>query len=119
MTLLEKLDRLPPFVCRLLARRRAGPKVYGMTMREISLASGLSKSTVADLSFRTTWAEIPVGVAEKFSVACGVDLLDVQDSMRYLQVGQMGYTEQGDINQIRMYTRLLRLRVQTIRPEER
>jgi hypothetical protein len=43
--------------------------------REIAKLSGISKSLVADLSLKTTWRNVSAGVIEKFTVACGVDLL--------------------------------------------
>ncbi len=72
MSLLQRLDRMPPFVCRLLARKNRGRSP--MSHLEIARGSGLAKATVAELSFKRTWAGVPVATVSRFSQACGVDL---------------------------------------------
>ncbi len=109
MTLLEKLDRLPPFLCRLLARCQSGPVVRGMTTDEIARVSGLSKSYVSDLSYKTTWRGVPPETHDAFKLACGVHPLHSTIANKYLRNGSMQHTSSGDIAQQRMYTRLLEL----------
>lgn len=107
--ILARLDRLPPCVCRLLARCRDGRGWRGLSHREIETISKLPKSTVADLSFRKTWKGVAVEVIDAFAAACGVDHLRARRQLTYLHTRKMTYTETGSIAQVRMYTKLLKL----------
>jgi hypothetical protein len=107
--ILDKLDRLPPCVCRLLARCRHGKGWRGLSHRELGQISKLPKSTIAELSFRKTWKGVAVDVVDAFAAACGVDHLRARRQITYLRTRSMTYTETGSIAQVKMYTRLLRL----------
>jgi hypothetical protein len=82
--LLKKMDKLPPYAVRVLARHKG--KRRALTTGEIAKKSGLSPSTVKFLSRQRTWDRVTVGVAVKFSEACGVDLLRQKRSREYLRV---------------------------------
>ncbi len=68
MTLLEKLNRLPPCICRLLAQRNG----VLATDAELELMTGWGHSKLERISCAATWAEISVLDADTFLQACGV-----------------------------------------------
>jgi hypothetical protein len=108
MSLLKKADRLPPCICRLIARKDNGRN--GMTHADIAKVSGLSLSTVKDYSFRTTWANRPVGSADAFAEACGVDLMDVERHTEFLRRRQWVHVFKAKSPKQRaMYASLLKL----------
>ena len=73
-TLVAFLDRIPPCIVRLVARR---PNHHGqrMSLHEIAKASGLSYGTVLRLSLKRTWANVPPDRIDKFCKACRVDIV--------------------------------------------
>lgn len=84
VNLLKKLDMLPPYACRVLARHKQ--KRRALSTEELATKSGLSEGTIKFISRQRTWARIKVEVAVKFSEACGVDLLRQKRSREYLRV---------------------------------
>lgn len=68
MTLTEKLDRLPPCICRLLAKSNGELA----TDAEIRGATGWSRAKLERISQATTWAGISVGDVDSFLAACGI-----------------------------------------------
>lgn len=107
MTLLTKIDRLPPVAVRLLARTNHGYR--GLSHKEIALRSGIPKTTVADLSFKTTWAGIPVDVIDRFATACGVDFFHARHQVRTLLRRQKVYIYRAPYSQRLMYDKLFDL----------
>jgi hypothetical protein len=83
-----------------------GRSWHGLSHREIEQVSKLPKSTVAELSFRTTWKGVEVDVVEAFSAACGVNHLSSKRSMFSLQHRKMSWTDNGSMQQKAMYVRL-------------
>lgn len=74
LTLWQKLERFPPIVVRLLARRsQVSGGIVALTTEEISKRSGLSALEVQSLSWLSSWDTVPVSKIRKFSEACGVD----------------------------------------------
>lgn len=82
MTLLSKLDALPPFMYRVLARHNNG---VPMTGEEIATLSGLDVATVRRLSRLTSWAHVPVGTASKFMFGCQVNPWKLKYHLRYIR----------------------------------
>ena len=68
MTLLEKLNRLPPCICRLLAQRSG----VLATDAELQLMTGWSQSKFERIAFSGTWAGVSVSDVDAFLEACGV-----------------------------------------------
>lgn len=56
-----------------------------LTVRELAERSGLPRSTVCAISKLTTWRSVAIGDAEKFSRACGVDLLRLRRHIEYVK----------------------------------
>lgn len=113
MTLFEKLDLLPPCVCRLLARRANGRQ--GLSHQEIAQASGLSVSTVAKLSFQTEWGTVTIDVAKRFSLACGVNHLNASGQLDYLRRRKMAHVFKAPKNQKQFYNRLFVVVAETMK----
>lgn len=83
LTFVEKLNRFPPIVCRILARVPLDTGgVRAKTDHEIAQASGLTLSKVASLSHLTTWDEVPLATIVAFTKGCGSDL-DNRDWQRH------------------------------------
>jgi hypothetical protein len=79
-TLLIHMDKIPPNLCRVLARNGRLAK----TNKEISEASGLTLKRVGEISRLTTWAKVDVNHASAFAAACGVDLVNQGQVRKYL-----------------------------------
>jgi hypothetical protein len=71
--LLKTLDRYPPCLLRLIARKGHGRTP--MTNALLSQSSGLSVRTIANLSCKNSWRDVTVGTAAQFCLACGCDIL--------------------------------------------
>lgn len=69
---LTKLDKLPPNVCRLLAREPHQRKQARNT-QQIAQHSGLSVQTVRRLSKMRSWKNVTVGQMQQFKVGCGIN----------------------------------------------
>jgi hypothetical protein len=70
---LQKLDRLPPNVCRLLARVPHKPKAP-LSTHDVAVRSGLSVQTVRRIARLRTWRDVTVGQMEAFKIGCGISL---------------------------------------------
>lgn len=110
-SLLASIDRIPPCVCRLFARRQSADGWVPKSHREIAIEAGLSKSTVAELSRRKTWRGTPIGVADQFARACGVNLADPRDAIRRLRSHRtrLQHLKHGNQHQRRMISELLKV----------
>ena len=68
MTLVEKLDRLPPCFVRILAKHNGNL----MTDSELVSRTGWSKNKLRRIYTAATWKETSVGDADLFIKACGL-----------------------------------------------
>lgn len=107
MSLLGKIDKFPPFVCRLLARTKHGYR--GLSHSDIARMSGLARSTVAELSFKTTWAGVRVDVIDRFAGACNVDFFHTKHQVQALLHRQKVYIYRAPYPQRAMYGKLFAL----------
>lgn len=70
----DKLNRFPPIVCRLLARRKlASGGVVALSSEEIAQRSGMTVMEVNSLSWQSSWDDVSISKLRVFSKACGVD----------------------------------------------
>lgn len=83
MTLRERLNRFPPFLCRSVARKGRGYEM--LNLREIAKRSGLPLATVSRIAYLRTWDSLSLGVIERFSLACGVDVLHPRRHVDWLK----------------------------------
>lgn len=84
MTLTETIDRFPPCLARIVAR---DPKHLGrrLSLAGLAKASGLSYGIVRRLSNKRTWANTPPSIIDKFTAACGLDILHPKRKIYYLK----------------------------------
>lgn len=106
MTLLTKLNQLPPFLCRVMARKKKG--WAPMSISDLSVVSGLTRSKVAKISVMRSWNDVTLSDADKFSRACGVDLLDLAPAKKWLRQSPLIHIQRARIDQRRMFTKLLK-----------
>tara|TARA_B100000212_G_scaffold329119_1_gene293995 strand:+ start:763 stop:1083 length:321 start_codon:yes stop_codon:yes gene_type:complete len=60
-----------------LAREKVGKSsVRVLADEEISIRSGLSVETVAEVSEQLDWEDVPIGVAKRFCKGCNFDFFD-------------------------------------------
>ena len=107
MTLQELQERFllcPPFLCRLKARKARGQ--LPMSHSDIAKAAQIPRSTVVDLSLRTDWDGIPMNIACRFAMACGVNPLNPKQEWKSLLSQRKGYLRFTDGNQRRFEARL-------------
>lgn len=72
---LIKWNRLPPWLCRLLAKERAGRGRWRLlSLDELARRTGFSKTKVIRISKLPRWDTVAVGDALTFARACGQDL---------------------------------------------
>jgi hypothetical protein len=83
MSLVTKLDKLPPNLVRVLARdgRRS------LSNKDISSRSGLTVKRVGQISRMKSWGGLQVSEAAAFTEACGVDLINQSKTRKYLMRG--------------------------------
>lgn len=103
--LLDKINRLPPFVCRLMARKQDGWKP--LTIDDIAKASGIPRSTVHELSSRNSWNGVAVDIADRFAAACGVDLLTPGEYIFWLRTHGMVHIKKCSPIQRKCFAKLL------------
>ncbi len=81
MSLTEHLDRLPPCIVRLVARRRG----KRLPLHELVERSGLAYGTIQRLSVKVTWADTPPRMIDAFCRACNVDIVHPRATLKYLR----------------------------------
>ena len=83
MSLVTKLDKLPPNLVRVLARngRRS------LSNRDIAAESGLTVKRIGQISRMRSWGGLQISEAAAFAEACGVDLINQAKTRKYLMRG--------------------------------
>lgn len=72
-TYLQRLDEIPPPLCRLIARTDSHrPRL--LHMHEIAAAAGLTWQRCAKIAMLKSFARVPIEDAEKFRRGCGITL---------------------------------------------
>ena len=83
-TFWQKIEGVPPILCRLLARSGGGRYADRiLTDEEIASRAGLRISEVKSLSWKTSWEDVPHGLVRRFSLACGVDFTDINNLKKH------------------------------------
>lgn len=103
--LLSRLDKVSPMFCRLIARTRSGMRMKSNA--DLAQETGLSRSTIVNLSRRKTWDRVPVGVAARFMDACGVDPWHPGIIRKMVRTRAMVWLKNASVSQSRMATRIL------------
>ena len=83
MSLVTKLDKLPPNLVRVLARdgRRS------LSNKSIAAKSGLTVKRIGQISRMRSWGGLQISEAAAFAEACGVDLINQAKTRKYLMRG--------------------------------
>lgn len=103
--ILAKIDRLPPFLCRILSRDKSGRKP--LSTSKIAELSGIPRSTVAYISRYTTWKKVPVGTADAFAKACNVNLDTPGRYYDVLRSQKLAHLKNGTAAQRAFFARLM------------
>jgi len=105
MTYTARFDRIPPRLCRLLARSSNGLRL--MTEEEICERSGLSRVRVVQISHMASWSLLRLSDIEAFSHACGVNLLQPKKHLRFLRHRNLSYLDRATVAQRKMLAKLM------------
>lgn len=105
MTILKLVNRFPPILCRLCARKNRGYAL--LSNREIAARSGIPRTTVSTLSKKKNWNGVPIDVVDAFALACGVDLLRARRQREYIRRSKMASVKYGRGLQRQYVTALL------------
>lgn len=95
-TYLAHLDRIPPCVCYLIARRNG----VMMTLPQIAAESGLGARTVRRISRSASWAAFTVDQVDRFRMACGITVKSEKVHMRYLKRNARSIAEGGGMRSV-------------------
>lgn len=76
--------------------------------RDLAKRSGLSKSTITELSKAESWSDVKVGVVEAFSKACGVNLMTPGREQKRFRKQKRSFLKKGSKPQRRMYLELIK-----------
>lgn len=113
---LERMDRIPPFFCRVIARTPRGQGQRAMTIREIAQQSGLSWERVSAIARKQSFATVPLGEAEAFRRGCGITLGNEWRHIEYLKRTLDGAKVKKPFRHIRSLPRDYRKRIEKLIP---
>jgi len=105
MTFYERAEQFPPLLVRILARKNNGRRA--MSTSDIAKASGLPRSTVGDLTWKTSWASVTFGDMADFCKGCGFDHLHTRHNRELLLKRAKSYMHAGNAQQRKMFMGLL------------
>ena len=105
MTLLDRLNRYPPRLIRLLARKQHGQ--LPMSAADIALRGGLSVTRVKQISKARSWERIQIRTAQAFISGCGVDPMAIGPHLRYWRRYGLRFMKHAAPMQRQMYSELL------------
>ena len=105
---LERLDRLPPFACLLIARHKDGQPI---SIKEIAAKLGVSIYAVRKVLTLTSWATVPVQVADTYRAACGVTPKTERLQVAYLKRTMSLPSGLRHVKHMRPQTRLMLMRL--------
>lgn len=94
-TLLEKLDRCPPFACYYAAHRGLDKRP---TISELASKAGISYRTILRIRGRTSWSGVTTSHVSRFCHACGVDPLDPKPVLEWLATRMASGLLEKDLN---------------------
>ena len=82
-SLMAKLNKFPPFLCRFVARDKSGQRP--LSNQDIAKRSGLNEQAVCKICRLKTWNDLTLDTIERFSSACGVNLLHPRRHLDFLK----------------------------------
>src|SRR6185436_4902830 len=103
-TLLGRLNEFPPRLCRAMALTNRGHQA--MSHKEVAEKAGLSKERIIRLSKLEKWDTVPIGEAQRYARACGLQLHRLRSDV-YLRMRRFkAFLPRLNAEQRRMYARL-------------
>lgn len=78
-----------------------------MSSKDIAEKADLSRSYVASLSARRTWKGIPIDVVERFTTACGVDILNPTETILYMKEAKKHHLQKATPVQRKFFAKIL------------
>jgi len=90
-----------------MATSRRGRRM--LSHDDLAEISGLHKATIQRLSLLTSWRGVTVDTMERFSSACGVNLLQTGKGMEILRTRKMVFFHHANREQRRFLSRVLAL----------
>src|ERR1041385_5542349 len=78
----QLLERYPPILIRLLARRPHGPPLL---LEEIAVRSGLSPVHIVAISMQCTWTGVDPYQIKAFMIGCNADIIGDQTSFERIR----------------------------------
>lgn len=79
-----------------------------MSCQEIADQAGLSKSYVAHLSAKRSWAGVPIDVVQAFSLACGVDIMRPKPVISFLKRKKKVYLDRATTGQRKFFSKIMK-----------
>ena len=104
----QSFDRVPPILCRLLARRGNTSANRPTTVSELSVESELSRRRIIQLSNKLDWSGMSLDEIEDFSRACGVNLMRPLTHLRDWQRIKKDYLKNAHPKQRAALARMMR-----------
>lgn len=78
-----------------------------MSLSDIAKRSGLSKSTVSNISARDKFDGIPIDTVSAYSMACGVNHLKLERQLDFIRRRPMAHLKRGTRSQQKTFLRLM------------
>lgn len=103
MTLLDRLNVIPPKRCRAVARINGAPATH----ERLAAECGWSKAKLIAVSRMVAWDTLSLVDATTFARACGLDLHRLRSSFYHKSRRMKSLLKQLDARQRRMYAKLL------------
>jgi DNA-binding Xre family transcriptional regulator len=101
----ERLNRFPPILCRLLARKKHG--LSAMSMQDIAKRGGLAVSTVSKISMLDSWDSVTLRTIDKFCKGCGIDPMRPRSHLEFFRRRKTVYMQKATPTQRKMFARIL------------
>lgn len=77
-----------------------------MTNGDIAIIAGMSRGQVSKISNLKSWERVSISAAQRFSLACGVDLLSPCKQRRFMLNRKQAYQRGATSAQRRMLNRI-------------
>lgn len=90
--LVKALNQCPPWLCRLMAISTGkGKPTKRFSTAQLAKSSGLSKRSVARISYSDDFSKCSLETVSRFTAACGVNLLEIKKPMsRFFRMHSSG-----------------------------
>lgn len=80
--LLQRLDRFPPCLCRVIARDGRGRK---LTSRQIAKRGGIDRATVNRTARRLGWRGVQIEIIDGYLYGCRINIFQMRRHVQYIK----------------------------------